>query len=268
MKMERVSALYIYPIKSCGGLSVQQMPIEGRGPVLDRRFMVVDDNGSFLTQRQVPKMALVRPTITQTELLIEAPGMERLEVALSGGDGRRVPIQVWSHSGEAEFAGDDPANWFSRYLGCSCRLVRWDEDQVRLCDPEYARFESQVAFADGFPVLLISEASLEDLNSRMEKPLPMNRFRPNLVVGECEPYAEDGWKQIRIGGLLFDVVKPCDRCVITTVDQTSGGVGKEPLRTLATYRRRGNAVSFGQNCIHHGPGMIRVGDEVEVIERA
>ena len=268
MRMPRVSALHIYPVKSCGGINVQCARLEGRGPEFDRRFMVVDGTGRFLTQRQEPRLALVRPTLVPPALLLDAPGMRQIEVALSGGGRGRVPIQVWSHSGEAEYVGEEPAGWFSEYLGRGCRLVRWGEDEVRFCDPTYARFESQVAFADGFPVLLISEASLRDLNGRMDAAVPMDRFRPNIVVQDCEPYAEDNWKQIRIGDLLFDVVKPSSRCVTTTVDQSTGEVGKEPLKTLATYRKRGNAVFFGQNCIHHSPGMVRVGDEVRVTETA
>ena len=266
--MPRVSALHIYPVKSCGGLNVQCLRLEERGPEFDRRFMVVDGTGRFLTQRQEPRLALVRLTLVPPALLLDAPGMKQIEVALSGAGGGRVPIQVWGYSGEAEYVGDEPAGWFSEFLRRGCRLVRWGEDEVRFCDPTYARFESQVAFADGFPVLLISEASLRDLNARMEAPVPMDRFRPNIVVRDCEPYAEDNWKQISIGDLLFDVVKPSSRCVTTTVDQSTGEVGKEPLKTLATYRRRGNAVFFGQNCIHHGPGMVRVGDEVRVTEKA
>jgi uncharacterized protein YcbX len=192
--------------------------------------------------------------------------MPVLKVAMTQRDAKRVEVRVWKHQGPAEDAGGNAAEWFSRFLEQPCRLVRFPEDGEREVDPHYARGPAQVGFADAFPVLLLSEASLEDLNGRMQQPLPMNRFRPNLVVRGCEPYAEDQWKRIRIGDLVLDVVKPCERCAIASVDPLTGQRGKEPLATLATYRGRDNSVFFGQNCVHLGPGSIRIGDDVEVLE--
>ena len=157
--------------------------------------------------------------------------------------------------------------WFGRFLGSSCQLVRKPEDDVRPVDSAYARGGDQTSFADAFPLLLISEASLEDLNRRLESPVPMNRFRPNLVVRGCGPYAEDGWEEVRAGGASFRVAEPCARCAITTVDRGSGERGKEPLRTLATYRKADGEVLFGRYLIHASNGTVRVGDPVEVTPR-
>lgn len=262
--MPSVSALHVYPIKSCRGLELKAVRFDHLGPLYDRRFMLVDETGRFLTQRELPRLALIEPRLGPTALQVSAPDMPVLKVAMTQRDAKRIEINVWKHVGPAEDVGESAADWFSRFLGRPCRLVRLPEDARREVDPSYAN--ALVAFADAFPVLLIAEASLEDLNQRMQTKLPMNRFRPNVVVRGCEPFAEDTWKQIRIGELVLDVVKGCDRCTTTTVDQRTGERGKEPLATLATYRKRDNAVYFGQNCVHQGPGSIRVGDEVEVLE--
>jgi uncharacterized protein YcbX len=169
---------------------------------------------------------------------------------------------VWDDSCEATWVGERAAAWFTQFLGSACSLVHMAEQVVRPADPAFAPPESRVSFADGFPFLLISEESLADLNGRLADPLPMNRFRPNLIVAGGEPYAEDGWKEIQIGGVSLKVVKPCGRCVVTTTDQSTGERGQEPLRTLATYRRRDGLVMFGQNVVHERPGRLRLGDRV------
>lgn len=261
-----VSALHVYPIKSCRGLDLKAVRFDRIGPVYDRRFMLVDEQGKLLTQRELPKLALVEPRLGPTSLQVSAPRMPPLKVAMSKRDPKLIEVQVWKHTGPAEDVGGNAAAWFSEFLERECRLVRLAENAPRLIDPRYAPEPTQVAFSDGFPVLLLSEASLEDLNGRLQQKLPMNRFRPNLVVRGCEAFAEDGWKRIRAGEITLDVVKPCDRCTITTVDQITAKAGAEPLATLATYRKRENGVLFGQNCLHHGLGGIRVGDEVEVLE--
>jgi uncharacterized protein YcbX len=263
--MPRVAALHIYPIKACAAIDLKACRFDLRGPSYDRRFMLVDEAGKFLTQREHPRLALVRPTLAPTALRVEAKGMPRLDVAMKTRDAKRVRVELWGFQGAAEDAGGAAADWFSDFLSTPCRLVRFAEDVDRPVDRAHARFDSQVAFADGFPVLLTSRASLDDLNQRAEQRLAMSRFRPNVVVEDCEPYAEDTWTQIRIGDLLLDVVKPCERCAVTTVDQTTAERGKEPLATLAAYRATNGNVRFGQNCVHHGPGAIRVGDEIEVV---
>ena len=266
--MPTVASLHVYPIKSCRGLDLTAVRFDEIGPLYDRRFMVVNAQGEFLTQRALPRMALIAPKLGPTALVVSAPEMPQLKVAMTQRDAKRIEVQVWRHRGPAEDCGDSAADWFSSFLEQPCRLVRWADDQLRAVNPQYARSQAAVAFADGYPVLLMSEASVGDLNGRMKQRLPMNRFRPNLVVRDCEPYAEDSWRKIRVGELELDVVKPCDRCEITTVDQLTGVAGKEPLTTLASYRTHENKVLFGQNCVHLGFGSIRVGDPVEVLESA
>jgi uncharacterized protein len=257
--MIAVSALYIYPIKSCRGIQVQGFRLDALGPELDRRFMVVDSHGKFTTQRTAPRLALVTTTL-------EAPGMEKLKLPLAlRDDAKVVEAEVWRHRGPAIDAGDEAAEWFSECLGKPSRLVRFPPAKLRRVNPAYAPEEAHVAFSDGYPELLLSEASVADLSQRAGVALSVDRFRPNIVVAGTAPYDEDTWQRIEIGDVPFDVVKPCERCVITTIDQSTGNAGKEPLATLAKYRKRGNDVVFGQNCIHRGTGTIRVGDAVRVV---
>lgn len=264
-----VSALHIYPIKSCGGTALDAAAIQARGFANDRRWLVVDADGRFLTQREIARMALIRPDLDDHCLRLRAPGTADFELAVDQS-GRRVEVTIWKDSGVgAVDQGDAAAGWLSDFLGRDVRLVRFADDYTRQVDQKYAPRETdQVGFADAYPFLIISEESLADLNSRLDEPLPMNRFRPNIVVrGADEPYAEDGWKAIRIGGIVFDVVKACARCAITTTDQATAARGKEPLRTLATYRQGPKgAPLFGQNAVHRSAGTIRVGDPVEVVE--
>jgi uncharacterized protein YcbX len=262
-----VSALNVYPIKSCAGIALDVARLGPRGIMHDRSFMLVDREGMFLTQREHPRMALIRPAISADgELTLRATGMQALTI-VSNQHGPRYPVTVWKYTGDGIDQGDEVAEWFSSFLSLDCRLILFPNEAVRRSNPKYAKREQdQVAFADGYPCLLISEASLVDLNTRLEQPLPMNRFRPNIVVGGTEPYAEDTWRVIRIGEVMFDIVKPCDRCVITTTDQITTQRGKEPLKTLATYRQAtDNGVMFGQNLTYARPGTIRVGDRVEII---
>ncbi len=263
--MVEVAALYVYPIKSCAGMSVASVTLDRRGVMGDRRFMVVDDDGRFLSQRELPKLALIVPRIADGAVTLAAPGFSTITVPVLM-EGPRRSVVVWRDVCDAIDQGDDASRWLSAHLGVSCRLVRLADEWKRLVDPTYAtRPDDEVSFADAYPLLLIGEASLEDLNARLETPLPMNRFRPNVVVRGSTPFAEDGWRNIVIGDVRATVVKPCARCVTTLVDQQTGARGKEPLRTLASYRRRGDGeVYFGQNVIHAGQGAITVGDRVIV----
>jgi uncharacterized protein len=265
----RVTSLHYYPVKSCGGTSIPHATIGARGFVEDRAWMVTTGDGLFLTQREMPRLALIRPCTDADTLVLTAPGMPPLRV-IRRTDGPRRDVVVWDDTCCTLDQGDEPARWLSTFLGSPCRLVRMADDFVRQTDPVYsAAFAGQVGFADGYPMLLITQASLDDLNRRLAEPLPMSRFRPNIVVSGTGPYAEDGWGLIRIGQISFGVVKPCARCPITTTDQDTAEVGKEPLRTLATYRHvRGRGVMFGQNLIHTVAGSISVGDPVEILEPA
>ena len=258
-----LSDLRLYPIKSCGGIAVDEWEVDERGLRHDRRWMLVDETGSFMSQRKLPRMALIKVRLESDGLVVDAPGMSSLQVPFGPPDGKPMLARVWNDLVEAQTVDDD--SWFSEFLGVSCKLVYLPDESVRQVDPAYAEPGDRVSLADGFPFLLISEASLADLNARLEQPLPMDRFRPNLVVGGCEPFAEDGWRGVRIGRLTFRVVKPCARCTITTVDQESATKGKEPLRTLARFRRAGNKVLFGQNLIHDETGTLRIGDPVQIL---
>jgi hypothetical protein len=260
----RLSGIYIYPIKSAAGISLQTAQVENRGFQYDRRWMLVDKTGKFMTQRQFPRMALIGIQIEGNQLIVEAPNQGTLAIPTSLDNGDIIFVQVWNDVCEAIPLTAEVNQWFSDFLETSCQLVFMPERSHRLVDPDYATQKELVSFADGFPFLLTSEASLEDLNRRLDKPVPMNRFRPNLVVSGCEAFAEDTWYQIHIGSILFHVVKPCDRCVITTVDQAQGIRGKEPLITLGKYRRKDGKIFFGQNLIPSKQGMLQVGDSVEI----
>jgi uncharacterized protein YcbX len=176
-------------------------------------------------------------------------------------------VRVWRHEGDGVDQGDEAASWLSQLLGRAVRLVRTPPDHVRRVNPERTPVEAQTAFSDGYPLLVLSQRALDGLNAQLAAPIPIDRFRPNLVLGGCEPHAEDGWRRIRVGGIELVLVKPCDRCAVTTVDQETGErTGGEPLRTLARYRRRDGAVWFGQNAVALGTGHLEVGAPVEVLE--
>jgi uncharacterized protein YcbX len=244
------------------------MEFDGRGAVNDRRWMLVDDRGTFVSQRAVPRLALVAPDLTSNGLRVSGPGMPELDVARPGADAEAITAGVWDGECRVLVADDEAHRWFSRFLGGSVRLVYQPDDAVLAMGPQYAGALTEprcIALTDGAPLLLIGAASLDDLNHRLPKALLMNRFRPNLVVSGADAYAEDTWKRISIGAMRFEITHPCARCVATTVDQTTAEKGDEPLRTLATYRRVGSGVMFGQNATHHAPGRIRVGDMVDVL---
>ncbi len=266
----RVSGLWIYPLKSAAGTPVGAIDIGAVGPEGDRRYMVVTRDGGMVTQRQCPRLALVRPALTATGLRLEAPGLEAVELVRPERGARRRPARVWADTVEAATVEGPVGPWLSEALGREVGLVYLPDDVVRPVDPRYrSRDEDRVSFADGFPLLVATEASLADLNARLATPVGMDRFRPNLVVaGASAPWAEDGWARLVIGGLAFDVAKPCARCVMTTIDQRSARGGEEPLKTLATFRRRQGKVLFGQNLVHLGRGRIAVGDRVEVAARS
>ncbi len=226
--------------------------------------MVVEPDGQFITQRTCPRLALVRPEICDDRLTIQAPGMDPLKVPLEPTTGRPLTVTVWDDTCEGLWLGPKPAEWFSTYLGLSCGLVYMPDTTRRPADPDYDPAGTPVSFADAFPFLLVSEESLADLNSRLPEPLPMNRFRPNLVIAGGDAFVEDRLTDFQIGGIHFRVVKPCDRCVVTTTDQVTLQRGVEPLRTLAGYRRVAGKVYFGQNVVHRGTGRLTVGAQLLV----
>ncbi len=260
----KVSELAIYPVKSLARITLQAASVQHFGLENDRRWMVIDASGEFLTQRQHARMCLVHPALQGDELRLRAEGMPELTVPRPAGRDRRR-VTVWDDQCSALDCGDDVAAWLSRFLAIDCRLVFFPDDEVRAVDPRYAQPGDRTAFSDGFPLLLISQASLDDLNGRLDTPISMLRFRPNLVVQGCAAFAEDHWKEMRIGDLRFRIVKPCSRCIIPSIDPATGERGLEPLRTLASYRKRGDKIYFGQNVIADGQGEIRVGMTVELM---
>jgi uncharacterized protein YcbX len=263
----RVVELFVYPIKSARGIAVPSAALERRGFALDRRWMLVDEKGSFLTQRALPRMALLEVSIGEDHLAVRAPAMGEIAVPLAsdGAVERRTRVTVWDDTCDAILAPDDVSCWFTQALGVPCRLVHMPDDSLRQADPDFSTPQDLVGFADGFPLLLTSVSSLEDLNARLERPVPMNRFRPNVVVSGGAPFEEDVWTRVEACGVTFRVAKPCARCAITTVDQQTAETGKEPLRTLATFRAANGGVMFGQNLLHDCLGTLRVGAEVAVL---
>lgn len=264
-----LSGLYLYPIKSTAPLPVREAAVEPRGLAHDRRWMVVNPGGQCVTGRELARLTLVRAQPVDDGLRLEAPGMPVLHVATPRrGDGDDLQVTVWDSTLAAGTAGSAADTWLSDFLLQSVRLVHMDENSRRLIDEPQAAPDDIVSFADGYPLLLISQASLDGLNARLATPVPMLRFRPNLVVaGAATPHAEDGWRRVRVGEVEFDVVKPCARCVFTTVDPQRGerDPAGEPLRTLITYRRTASGVTFGQNLIPRSTGTVRSGDRVEVL---
>lgn len=266
--MIRVSGLFIHPVKSCGRVVVEEAVVGATGFELDRRWMVVGEDGNFLSQRKHPRLALVRVRLGSDRLILEAPDLEVLEMPIGGESGPASRVRVWNDECPAVNEGKEASGWFSEHLGRSARLVRLADDDARPLASSSAQPGDRVSFADGFPFLLISSASLEGLNRRLPMPVPMDRFRPNIVVEGCEAHAEDAWRRVRIGEVAFRVAKACARCVVTTVDQSTGEREREPLRTLSTYRTVDGQVLFGQNLVHDGRGVLRVGDLVTVLDRA
>ena len=271
-----LTGLFIHPVKSLRASAVASADVDALGFVGDRRFLVVEDHGRFLTQRTLPRMARIATSLSENLLTLSAEGAGTVNVPRASDPTAPLrTVSVWKSEGlQAEDCGDDAANWLGDFLGVKCRLVRIGPAFQRpILKPDVALPGDVVNFADSHPFLIISEASLEDLNGRLvaqgHAALPMNRFRPNLVVTGCPAFAEDSWTRIKVGGMIFRASGPCSRCIMTTTDQFTGERGKEPLRLLATYRRDAadpTDVNFGQNLIHETKsGRLRVGDTVEIL---
>ncbi|CAN7356785.1 MOSC domain-containing protein [Aquipseudomonas alcaligenes] len=267
--MLRLSALYRFPMKSAIGERLQRAELDGIGLAGDRRWMLVDaSNGRFLTQRALPQMSQLSALWNASGgLTLSTAGRPSLDVALPDPNSDLRGTFIWKDSMLVPDAGDEAAAWLSEFIGKPCRLVHVPNERARDI-PGSLLPEEKVGFADGFPLLLIGQASLDDLSSRVGRPLEMLRFRPNLVVEGSAPFAEDEWKRIRIGGVEFSVAKGCTRCILTTIDPATGerSPDREPLTTLKTYREREGELYFGQNLINRSTGMLEEGMEVEVLE--
>jgi uncharacterized protein len=259
-----LTEIHSYPLKSAGGIAHTELGLDDRGLLGDRRWMLIGPDNVFLSQRILPRMALIIVEGGVQELRCAAPGMPPLGVVAPFG-GRTIAARVWNDVVEVAECGEEVQGWFSDFLGQSCRLVYQPANSLRPVDSHFSLPGTPVNLADAFPLLLIGQGSLDDLNSRLHVPVEMIRFRPNLVVHGSQPFAEDGWRRICIGEVEFTVAKPCARCSIPSVDPLTGTMGREPLLTLAKYRCHENQIFFGQNLLHRNGGVLRVGDEVTVL---
>ena len=265
--MIQLSNLTYYPIKACRGFDVAESQVERMGLANDRRMMVVTPAGEFLTQREYPRLALVTPAVKNGMVTLSAPNFDSLQFGIQS-TGTPTSVNIWkSKDVSAIDQGEESAQWLSDWLGVSVRLVHVADGFKRKLNPAYAiNTDDHTGFADGYPILIISEESLLDLNSRLDSAVPMNRFRPNIVVKGCDPFAEETWKRIRIGGVEMALVKPCARCMVTTIDKDTLAKSKEPLKTLNTYRKQELGVIFGMNAIPLNEGEVNVGMNVEILE--
>lgn len=259
--------LYTYPIKSTRRVSHIRVQVEPWGLSGDRCWMIVDEDARFLTQREIPRLSLIQ-AVPQPggQLLLATFGKKPVTVAIPEETAPILQVSIWRDSVNARVASDQVNVWLSTFLGRTVYLVYMHDPGSRLADTTYAQPGTAVAFADGYPLLCTTKVSLQDLNRRLATPIPMGRFRPNVVVSGDEPFSEDHWKRIQIGNIIFSVVKPCARCTITTIDQDTALRGKEPLRTLSSFRKRKGGVYFGENLVPETTGILERGDRVEVLE--
>jgi uncharacterized protein len=266
LHMMKLSEIWIYPVKGAAGIAVEEWPLDEFGLRHDRRWMVVTAGGDFVTQRDRPALGQVQQTLDGDALAISTrAGSVRLP--LEPPPAAASPVRIWNDTVAAIDAGADAAALLTAHLDMPVRLMHMPRTTLRQADLRYAQRGDRVSFADGFPLLLITQESLDELNLRLPEPVTMRRFRPNLVIAGASPHEEDGWARIRTGTVECDVVKPCERCVVTTLDPDTGTGGREPLRTLAGYRSWSRKVYFGQNAIHRAAGVVRAGSDVEVLER-
>jgi len=263
----QVTGLYVYPLKSARGRPVDVAVLDDLGFEGDRRWCVVDPEGRVVTQRECPALATIEADLAPDRLVLRRDGIEPLAVRIPAAGAPRLAVRVHDDRTEGVAADSGTEAWLEAALGRPLRLVHMPPAVRREVSQAYGRPGDRVGFADGYPLLLTSEASLAEVNRRLAAPVAMDRFRPNVVVDAGQPFEEDEWKRIRIGSAGFRVVKPCGRCVVITTDQRTGARGAEPLQTLATFRKWEGKVLFGQNLIHDGRGPIRAGDRVEVLER-
>ncbi len=267
-KIIKVTGLMIYPVKSLSGISLQSSEVDAMGLKYDRRWMLVSPDGKFLSQRTLPRMALIKTALdAEGRLTLSMQG--KRDLAVPAESDATLPVQIWNDQVEANLVSKTCDTWLSDALGVACHLVYIADDVVRQCDLAYAKQGDRTGFSDGFPMLLISEASLQDLNERMQArsvdPVEMRRFRPNIVVSGCEAFAEDNWQNFTIANIPMRGVKPCSRCPIPTVNPDTGErTGSEPIATLSTYRKQGAKVFFGMNVIQQETGELRLGDKLVV----
>lgn len=259
-----LSQLFVYPVKSLAGIRVSQSQVVETGLRYDRKWMLIDQQQQFLSQRTLPKMALINTALTADSLILSAQNMSDIAIPLRAEAGEVIPSQVWHDNCLARSVSNEVDQWLSEFLQLPCRLVYQPADTVRTVDPVYAKATDQVSFADGFPFLILSTASLAAFNQQANLNLTIERFRPNLVIAGCEAYAEDRWRQIRIGAIDFRLPKPCSRCGVPGIDPQTALSSKAPLLALSHLRKWQNKVYFGQNALHDNLGILQLGDPVIV----
>ena len=261
--MYTLSEINIYPVKSLAGISLQSSEVEERGLKYDRRWVLVDETNTFITQRKFPGMALIKVSVETDGLKLQhkTKNVEPLIIPFKFEHNEKSDVVIWDDTVQGVFYNSEIDEWFSDMLGLKCRLVKMPDSTKRAVNKNYVK-NKIVSFADGYPFLIIGQSSLDDLNSRLEESLPMNRFRPNLVFTGGKPYEEDKWNKFKIGEVKFRGIKPSIRCVITTINQETTELTHEPLRTLAKYRRVEGGVIFGMNLVCNSEGIIKVGDEI------
>lgn len=264
--MSILSQIFLYPIKSLAGIQVQSWLVDKNGLRYDRKWMLVDEDGQFMSQRRLPRMALFKPRIEQENLIVSAAGMQDMPLALQPVGGDDIEVTIWRDRCIARTVSSQADEWFSEFLDTKCRLVYHPDDRRRQVDQRYAKPSDQTAFSDGFPFLIVSENSLATLNQKMSAAIGINRFRPNLVIADCDSYAEDSWRRIRINGIEFRLPKPCSRCAVPGIDPDTAISDKETLLTLSKLRKWENQVYFGQNALHDGLGELAVGNHVDILE--
>jgi len=265
----RVAALFRYPLKSAAGEQCESLRLDRLGVEGDRRWMVTTPTGSPITQREVPALAFIRTHLSEDGLLLSWKSRETSTVCVKrpGPDAADLNVTIWGDTVSLRLADHEATEWLSDRLGQDARLAFMSDETERSVNPRYGKPDDRTALTDGYPLHLIGSGSMADLNSRLDVPVHVNRFRPNIYVECPEAFAEDQWQRVRIGNCGFRVVKPCPRCSVTTVDPDTANRDKEPLLTLSRYRKRDGGVMFGQNVIHDGPGEIKLGDHVEVVSR-
>lgn len=263
-----VTDLLVYPIKSLGGMSVSAAQVGDMGFEHDRRWMLIDENNRFVTQREFPEMALLKASIANDILYVtDRRDGASIQIPLSSPSGSALQVNIWDDQCSALLVEGESTQWFSKRLGRPLRLVYMPDASHRLVDKDYANQGEITGFSDGFPILIIGQSSLDDLNCRLEKPVPMDRFRPNIVFSGGDAFEEDSFRVFKIGDVRLQAVKPCARCVLTTTDQESAQRSAEPLKTLAGFRKANNKIYFGQNLLAENSGWIRVNDQLIVEQK-
>lgn len=266
MQAAYLSDIYIYPVKSLGGIRVDHWPVAAKGLLYDRHWMLVDADLQFLSQRRLPRMALITTALTATHLIISAPNKLDLHIGLQEQSDETLNVQVWHDQCAAQVVSEAADRWFSDFLETPCRLVLQSETEPRQVDQQYAKPQDQTSFSDGFPFLIIGQNSLAALNALLPAPIEMARFRPNLVIANCLAFAEDTWREISINTIQFRLPKPCARCPVPTIDPITAEYGKEPLKTLSQHRQWQHKVYFGQNALHDQLGSLHSGAPLTILK--